>query len=67
MSAPFTLAAEKSDGGCDTLPWHCSLPGYRISTYFWEEVSFLSFARTGEFGYKQATTDANIRSYLLVH
>jgi len=33
--APFTLAAaDESDGGCNTVPWHCSLPGYNLTPYF---------------------------------
>lgn len=35
---PTPFAVEKSDGSCNTLPWHRSQQGCRILNIVWEKI-----------------------------
>lgn len=66
VSAPFSVDAEKSDGVCNTLPWHCSLPGNRISTDFGRKFPFFLLRTLVSFvAIRQQQTQTH--SYLLAH
>lgn len=42
---PSPLVLKWVMGGCNTLPWHCSLLGYNISPYFWRKFAFFLLHR----------------------
>lgn len=68
-SAPFTLAAAKSDGGCNTLPCHCSLLPQSISPDFLVERKFPLYLFIYYFDVVSsvAIRKQQTRSHLLAH